>query len=302
MTKPYRPFDPQLYFEFRLYREFSSGIPDQWMSHGIDLVHFFMNDQPPRSVMAHGGVFAWHDGRENPDTFQALVEYPSFLASYSTSFGNDSDSFSRIMGKKATLINIGGEGSPRWKLVEEKGNHEDNPNDRARGALGHAPGRRQAGPDQHRRRGPVAHVELVRVPAQPQHADERHRRQRLPAFGGVHHGGAVVLAGQAPVLRCRVGADQGLRACVNGDGLIARGRRLQRTVTPQAGDRSATPACLRLLGFETRHLHIVHEDAARVPRPHVRTREDLILRELEAELRRRTRHARQTHLDVPDTS
>ena len=127
MTKPYRPFDPQLYFEFRLYREFSSGIPDQWMSHGIDLVHFFMNDQPPRSVVAHGGVFAWHDGRENPDTFHALVEYPSMLASYATSFGNDSDSFSRIMGKKATLVNIGGEGSPRWKLVEEKGNHEDNP-------------------------------------------------------------------------------------------------------------------------------------------------------------------------------
>jgi len=127
MTKPYRPFDPQLYFEFRLYKDFSSGIADQWMSHGIDLVHFFMNEQPPRSVMAHGGVHAWHDGRENPDTFQALVEYPSLLASFSTSFGNDSDSFSRIMGKKATLINIGGEGSPRWKVVEEKGNHEDNP-------------------------------------------------------------------------------------------------------------------------------------------------------------------------------
>jgi len=127
MTKPYRPFDPQLYFEFRLYKDFSSGIPDQWMSHGIDLVHFFMNDEAPRSVMAHGGIYAWHDGRENPDTFHALVEYPSFLASYSTSFGNDSDSFSRIMGKKATLINIGGEGSPRWKVVDEKGNHEDNP-------------------------------------------------------------------------------------------------------------------------------------------------------------------------------
>jgi predicted dehydrogenase len=127
MTKPYRPFDPQLYFEFRLYKEFSSGIPDQWMSHGIDLVHFFMNEVPPRSIVAHGGVYAWHDGRENADTFQALVEYPSFLASYSTSFGNDSDSFSRIMGKKATLINIGGEGSPRWKVVEERGNHEENP-------------------------------------------------------------------------------------------------------------------------------------------------------------------------------
>jgi predicted dehydrogenase len=127
LTKPSRPFDPQLYFEFRLYKEFSSGIPDQWMSHGIDLVHFFMNEQAPRSIVAHGGVYAWHDGRENPDTFQALVEYPSFLVSYSTSFGNDCDSFSRIMGKRATLINIGGEGSPRWKLVEEGGNHEDSP-------------------------------------------------------------------------------------------------------------------------------------------------------------------------------
>jgi hypothetical protein len=79
-------------------------------------------------VVAHGGIFAWQDGRENPDTFQTLLEYPKgFMVSYSTSFGNDAPSFTRYMGKKATLMNIGGEGSPRYKLVEEKGNHEDNP-------------------------------------------------------------------------------------------------------------------------------------------------------------------------------
>lgn len=127
LTKPYRPFDPQVYCEFRLYREFSSGIPDQWMSHGIDLVHWFMKDSYPRSVVAHGGIFAWKDGRENPDTFQALLEYPKgFLVSYSTSFGNDSPSSTRYMGKKASLFNVGGEGSPRYELVQEKGNHEDN--------------------------------------------------------------------------------------------------------------------------------------------------------------------------------
>jgi predicted dehydrogenase len=127
INKPYRPFDPQVYCEFRLYREFSSGIPDQWMSHGMDLVHWFMNDSFPRSAVAHGGVFAWRDGRENPDTFEALLEYPKgFLVSYATSFGNDSPSFTRYMGKKATLNNIGGEGSPRYQIVEEKGNHEDN--------------------------------------------------------------------------------------------------------------------------------------------------------------------------------
>ena len=126
MTKPLRPFDPQLYFEFRLYKEFSSGIADQWMSHGIDLCHYFMDVEFPHSVVANGGIFAWRDGRENPDTFQALFTYDNgFLVSYSTSFGNDAPSFTRIMGKKATMINTGGEGSPRWQLVEEKGNHED---------------------------------------------------------------------------------------------------------------------------------------------------------------------------------
>jgi len=126
LTKPARPFDPQRYFEFRLYREFSSGIPDQWMSHAIDLVHWFMDDNYPTSVMSHGGVFAWHDGRENADTFHTLLEYPKgFLVSYSTSFGNDAPSFTRYMGKKATLINVGGEGSPRYQVIEEKGTHED---------------------------------------------------------------------------------------------------------------------------------------------------------------------------------
>jgi predicted dehydrogenase len=128
LTKPNRPFDPQLYWEYRLYREFSSGIPDGLWSHAIDLIHFFTDDYYPSAAVAHGGVFAWHDGRENPDTFQALLEYPKgFLVSISTGFGNDSPSFTRYMGKKATLTNIGGEGSPRYQLVEEGGNHEDDP-------------------------------------------------------------------------------------------------------------------------------------------------------------------------------
>jgi len=126
MTKPARPFDPQMYFEFRLYREFSSGIPDQWMSHAIDLVHWFMDDSFPQSVVSQGGVFAWHDGRETADTFQTLLQYPKgFLVSYSTSFGNDAPSFTRYMGKTASLINQGGEGSPRYQVIEEKGTHED---------------------------------------------------------------------------------------------------------------------------------------------------------------------------------
>jgi predicted dehydrogenase len=109
-----------------LYKDFSGGIADQWMSHGIDLVHYFMDEKYPESVVASGGIFAWHDGRENPDTFQALLTYAKgFLVSYSTSFGNDATGYTRIMGTKATLYNTGGEGSPRWRIVEEVGNHEN---------------------------------------------------------------------------------------------------------------------------------------------------------------------------------
>src|ERR1700678_3260575 len=39
LGKPYRPFDPHVYLEFRLYKDYSSGLFDQWMSHGSDLVH-----------------------------------------------------------------------------------------------------------------------------------------------------------------------------------------------------------------------------------------------------------------------
>ena len=129
LAKPYRPFDPRAYFEFRLYREFSSGIPDQWMSHAIDMVHYLLDDhfpafgRGPRRRLRAGPTAA----RIPTPSRRSSNIRKGFLVSYSTSFGNDSDSFTRIMGDRATLVNIGGEGSQRWKIVEEKGNHESNP-------------------------------------------------------------------------------------------------------------------------------------------------------------------------------
>jgi predicted dehydrogenase len=99
-----RPFDPRLYVEFRLYRGFSSGIADQWMSHSIAGVHHVMDDYFPENVVASGGTFLYNDGRENPDTFQALLVYPkSFLVSYSTMFGNDSPNVNRYYGQNGVM-------------------------------------------------------------------------------------------------------------------------------------------------------------------------------------------------------
>ena len=128
LGKPYRPFDPHVYLEFRLYKDFSSGIFDQWLSHGCDLVHLWMDEAYPESVVAGGGIFVWKDGRENPDTCTAVVTYPKgFLYTYKTIFGNSYRSFSRIQGRDGTIENYGGEGASLFVVSKEGGKEEFDP-------------------------------------------------------------------------------------------------------------------------------------------------------------------------------
>lgn len=125
LGKPDRPFDPHVYLEFRLYKDYSSGIFDQWMSHGSDLVHLWTDEAYPESVVANGGIFTWPDGRENPDTCVAAVTYPKgFLYTYKTIFGNSFRSFSRIQGRDGTIANYGGEGASLFTVSKEGGRDE----------------------------------------------------------------------------------------------------------------------------------------------------------------------------------
>ena len=57
MNRPAEPFDPRKYLEFRLFWPYSSGIPDQWLVHQIDTVHWFTGLPHPRSVVANGGIY-----------------------------------------------------------------------------------------------------------------------------------------------------------------------------------------------------------------------------------------------------
>jgi predicted dehydrogenase len=75
VNRPEEPFDARKYVEFRLFWPYSSGIPDQWMVHQIDTVHWFTGLPRPRSVVANGGIYLWHDGRKNWDTMTAVFDY-----------------------------------------------------------------------------------------------------------------------------------------------------------------------------------------------------------------------------------
>jgi len=75
INRPAVPFDARKYLEFRLFWPYSSGIPDQWMVHQIDTVHWFADLPRPRSVVANGGIYMWKDGRQNWDTLTAVFDY-----------------------------------------------------------------------------------------------------------------------------------------------------------------------------------------------------------------------------------
>ncbi len=121
LGKPYEPFDPWKYFEFRIFREYSGGITSQWMSHAAGLVHFYTDTAIPDSMVANGGIFGWPDIRQNPDTFQALATFndAKMLYSYTSNYANKFGDYTCIRGKDGTLFAHGGEGSPRWFFIPE---------------------------------------------------------------------------------------------------------------------------------------------------------------------------------------
>jgi predicted dehydrogenase len=121
MGRPWRTFDPRVYFEFRIFREFSGGITDQWYSHGSGLAHFYLDTFIPDDTVANGGIFAWHDIRENPDTFQCLSTFTEkeVLYSFGTTFGNAYGDHTILRGTRGTLYSPGGEGSPQWWYLPE---------------------------------------------------------------------------------------------------------------------------------------------------------------------------------------
>ena len=121
LGKPYVPFDPWKYFEFRIFRDYSGGITSQWMSHASGLVHFYTDTSIPDSMVASGGIFGWPDIRQNPDTFQALATYDDakFMHSYTSNYASMFGDYTCIRGKDGTLFAHGGEGSARWFFIPE---------------------------------------------------------------------------------------------------------------------------------------------------------------------------------------
>lgn len=113
MNRPKVAWDPRKYLEYRLFWPYSSGIWGQWMAHQIDTVHWFSGLKHPRSVAANGGIYTWDDGRTNPDTVSAVMDYgpaddmkKGFQVLYSSRFTNSAGGTKELYYSNAGMLNL----------------------------------------------------------------------------------------------------------------------------------------------------------------------------------------------------
>jgi predicted dehydrogenase len=105
-----RPWNPHHYFEWRNYRDYSGGVATDLFVHRITRLIKACGLEFPTRVVGMGDITMWPDGRDLPDNFEMLAEYPAkdgvtpgmtvhLLGTMANKYGNDHC----IRGYEATL-------------------------------------------------------------------------------------------------------------------------------------------------------------------------------------------------------
>jgi len=98
-------YDPERVFRYRKYWDYSGGISTDLFVHLITSIHFIMGAEMPKSVVASGGILNRQDGREVPDTLDALFDYGNFCVNMAGTFNSASAAGQgiQILGTEGSL-------------------------------------------------------------------------------------------------------------------------------------------------------------------------------------------------------
>jgi predicted dehydrogenase len=101
---PQMPFNADRFFRFRKYWDYSGGIATDLHYHVVAPFHVAVTNDFPTRVAGMGGLWIYNDGREVPDTFLTVADYPSkFSLTVQSSQVNENGLMTRIRGTKATI-------------------------------------------------------------------------------------------------------------------------------------------------------------------------------------------------------
>jgi predicted dehydrogenase len=100
---PKRAFDPERYFRWRKYWDYSGGIATDLFYHTVSPLLLAIGGDFPFRVTSSGGIYLQKD-REVPDTFFMNVDYPKWTMQLACSVGSGVGAPLVIHGSQATLF------------------------------------------------------------------------------------------------------------------------------------------------------------------------------------------------------
>jgi predicted dehydrogenase len=100
---PKRAFDPERYFRWRKYWDYSGGIATDLFYHTVSPLLVSIGGEFPLRVTSSGGIYVQKD-REVPDTFFMNVDYPKWTMQLACSVASGVGAPLVIHGTRATLF------------------------------------------------------------------------------------------------------------------------------------------------------------------------------------------------------
>jgi predicted dehydrogenase len=98
------PYNADRFFRFRKYWDYSGGIATDLHYHIVAPFHVGVANDFPTRVAGMGGLWVYNDGREVPDTFLTVADYPSkYSMTVQSSQVNENGPMMMIRGTKATI-------------------------------------------------------------------------------------------------------------------------------------------------------------------------------------------------------
>ncbi|HJX72407.1 MAG TPA: Gfo/Idh/MocA family oxidoreductase, partial [Bacteroidales bacterium] len=96
----WHPFSPERFFRWRCWWDYGTGLAGDLLTHEYDAVNQVLDLGIPHSAVASGGIYYYKDGREVPDVFHAVFEYPhrDLVLVYSASLSSERFRGKVIMG------------------------------------------------------------------------------------------------------------------------------------------------------------------------------------------------------------
>lgn len=97
---------------WRMYKEYSGGLPAELLSHQMDFINWVFNTRPDE-VMGSGGIDFYKDGRETYDNVQVILRYEKddMIGNFGATCGNERDGYIfKIKGTKGSVHLLVSEG------------------------------------------------------------------------------------------------------------------------------------------------------------------------------------------------